>query len=531
MGKFITILLVISGFFISGSKAQVKGGYLYSTSMPYGTLDIRTTISTSTYYYLQEGKTFAYRESSPGVRTNKYRDMTTWESSPYLQGNLRYKSGTTDKFVMNYRLLMPVGYRSYSPGYPLIVVMHGGGERANCFYTSCYHSGWDYEPNANLPKAPTTIDHKLLNNDHHLLLGGKEHLDARNSAGSKLPNDATLSSRAFPGFVLFAQMFNEWNPQEVQHVIRLIRLHCAKYRIDQNRIYIHGLSIGGYAVYEAVKRAPWLFAAALPIAANKDANLFTEKMESRVAHIPFWMFQGGKDTNPTPTYTKNVVTKLRNAGAIVRYTEFPTLGHAVWNSAYAQPDFFSWMLSKNISNLHAYKGNTVIVRSTGTYPKLTLPIGFFAYQWQKNGVALSTTGNTLTVTSAGNYRARFSRVANPTSTQWNRWSNYVAITEGTTATGLDEAIVMEESITADPTVEVFPNPTTPDNVNVEYTGAQPLRITLVDQFGRQIYEELFDPNETGSSKLAMKSTLADGLYFMIIQDGEREFKKRVFIRN
>jgi hypothetical protein len=160
-----------------------------------------------------------------------------------------------------------------------------------------------------------------------------------------------------------------------------------------------------------------------------------------------------------------------------------------------------------------------------------LPVGFFAYQWQKNGVALSYVGNALTVSSPGSYRARFSRVANPTSTQWNRWSNNVVITEKTTATALDETTVMEEPIAGEPTVEVFPNPTTPDNVNLEYTGAQPLRITLIDQFGRQIYEEFFDPNETGSSKLQMKSTLADGLYFMIIQDGEREFKKRVFIRN
>src|SRR5688572_25538463 len=93
-------LLCVMGF------AQVKSSYLYNTSMPYGVLDIRTRISSTNYYYLQEGKTFSYRESSPGVRTNTYNDMTTWESSPYGQGNLRQKNGTSDKFIMNYRLLI-----------------------------------------------------------------------------------------------------------------------------------------------------------------------------------------------------------------------------------------------------------------------------------------------------------------------------------------------------------------------------------------------------------------------------------------
>src|SRR6187551_2174032 len=83
--------------------AQVKSSYEYNTAMPYGTLDIRTRISSTDYYYLLENKTFSFRESAPGVRTNTYVDMTTWDSSPYRQGNLRRRTGTKDAFVMNYR--------------------------------------------------------------------------------------------------------------------------------------------------------------------------------------------------------------------------------------------------------------------------------------------------------------------------------------------------------------------------------------------------------------------------------------------
>jgi predicted esterase len=514
--RFIIVICLLATFGSAKTSAQVKSSYLYNTAMPYGTLDLRTTISSTNYYYLSEGKTFAYRESSPGVKTNKYRDMTSWESNPYLQGHMRHKNGTSDKYVMNYRLLLPLNYSATSSGYPMIVFMHGGGERGNCFYNSCFHADWNYEPNANYPKAPTTVDHKLLNNDYQLSIGGKQHLDARN--GGK-----------FNGFVLACQMFNEWNPAEVEKVIKIIRLLCTKYKIDQNRIYIHGLSIGGYASYEAVKRAPWLFAAALPMSANKDANIVAEGL-SKVIHISFWMFQGGTDTNPTPAYTKNIVTQLQNAGAIVKYTEYATLGHAIWNNAYADPTFFSWMNSKNISNLHAYKGIKTINKAKNIYPKLILPLGFFAYQWQKNGVTLSNVSNSMTITTPGVYRARFSRVANPTSTQWNRWSANVTINETTTAS-VTEPIVVENIRPDNPTVEVFPNPATSGDINIEYTGIENLRITLIDQFGRQIYQELLEPSQGTSTKLSVNTSLTDGLYILLIDDGERQFKKRVFIKN
>ena len=87
--------------------AQVDTSFIYNTSMPYGTLDLRIAKSPTRYYYLQEGITVSFRESAPGVKTNTYRDMTSWDSSPYRQGNLREKNGTNDLFVMNYRYLLP----------------------------------------------------------------------------------------------------------------------------------------------------------------------------------------------------------------------------------------------------------------------------------------------------------------------------------------------------------------------------------------------------------------------------------------
>src|SRR5688572_33218750 len=111
VGLYVAGLLLMS----LKSFAQVDTSFIYKTNLPYGTLDIRIAKSSTRYYYLQEGKTFSYRESAPGVKTNSYRDMTSWDSSPYSQGNLREKNGTADAFIMNYRLLTPGNYQaSYS---------------------------------------------------------------------------------------------------------------------------------------------------------------------------------------------------------------------------------------------------------------------------------------------------------------------------------------------------------------------------------------------------------------------------------
>jgi hypothetical protein len=535
MKQYFTFTL-ISLLVISQGFAQVKSNYLYSTSMPYGTLDIRTRISSTDYYYIQENKTFAFRESSPGVRTYKYLDMTSWESSPYGQGNLRRKVGTSDKFIMNYRLLLPMNYSStYAEGYPLIVMFHGGAERANCYYNTCYHSGWSYDPNVNSPAAPKTSTHKLLNNDHQLAQGGKNYLDARNLSAGKLPNDPSLPARSFPGFVLFPQMMNDWDSLSVQHAIRLVQLVAQKYNVDENRIYVHGLSIGGVAVWQAVKRASWLFAAAMPMSAIHDASLRKHSQTGKAAHIPYWIFQGGSDTNPSPTYTGKLVTDLKTAGAIVKYSVYSGVGHTCWHKAFTETTFYSWMRSQTKSNITPAKGITVIDKTKSQYPKLMLAEGFFAYQWERNGVIISgATSHNYVATVAGTYRARFSRVANPTSTQWNKWSAPVTVTQvGTTTTaqaGGGEELIAEEETQFQ--ASVFPNPAAVENFNIQLESGDesPVGVEVVDALGRSVYRGQFESSDmTESVRLIFPKDVPNGMYFVLMRQGRKTLKQKVLI--
>jgi hypothetical protein len=449
---------------------------------------------------------------------------------------------------MNYRLLLPNGYRTtYAEGYPLVVMLHGAIERANCYYNSCYHATPKYTVEANYPPAPKTATHKLLNNDDNLDVGGKEYLAARNQAGTRLPNDPSMPTRAFPGFVLAPQMFNIWDSLQVQDLVRMVRLLTKKYKIDENRIYIQGLSIGGYAVFEAMKRASWLFAAALPMSAVWDANIFKQNQQARVAHMPIWMFQGGKDTRPSPAFTQTIINNLKKAGALVRYSLYSDLSHTVWWRAYAQSDYYSWMLKQNKANITPFAGSTVINRSKSQYPKLMLAEGFLAYQWERNGVIISAKSNVYTATSTGTYRARFSRKSTlPTEAQWNRWSLPVTVTEVVATTTLatnttartsspDDAdlLTAAQEGAEELSFSVYPNPASADNLTLQWSGGGdlPVEVKLMDQLGREVYGAVFQSATLRDGQpLSLPPSAKAGVYVLMINQGNTQVRRRVVMK-
>jgi predicted esterase len=407
---------------------------------------INTTLE---HFRIHDG-TYSYRSGNSGGAANPgFFDKTTWNSSPYKAGYL----DSASNFRMNYRYLEPTGYDpAYSPGYPLVVMLEGAVERANCYTntggTQCYYGTKKYKPHYQIgtmgfPPIITDADrNNLFNNDHQLLNGGQAHLTARNKANGKKPNDPTLDPKSFPGFVLFPQMLNGWDGfqnsswmGDINDMIRIVRLMIKTYNIDPNRIYIHGLSNGGRGTLTALYAADWLFAAAAPMSAINSPPHNAYRQDPDILNIPIWFFQGGKDGNPKPADTEATVSYLLNRGANVRYTLYPNLGHGTWNTAYAEPDFWSWLLSKNKSDIHVYGGGVArVCATTGAGARMYLSREFYAYQWERNGVIIpGATSYTYTATTPGTYRARFSRkTSNPTTeSDWNQWSKPVEV--GTSA--------------------------------------------------------------------------------------------------
>lgn len=411
------------------TSAQTDTSFIYNPQMPYGELDIRVARSNSNTYHLIEGQTFSFRESSPGVKTSSHLPMLKWDTSPYEEGHLREIEGARDQFVMNYRLLRPTGYdHKYHPGYPLAVIMHGAGSTGNCWERDCFWATKGWNPRNNTPPAPTGADHPLLNNDESLFYGARPQLQARSRAGTMYPDDPAMPSGGFQGFTLVPQNLNGWTPEAVEDVIRIVRLLTRKYNIDENRIYVYGLSNGGMGTFELIKRAPWLFAAAIPMSSPTDGGIIQHGLSETIAAIPLWIFQGGLDTNPPPSRTRGYISKLQQAGARPRYTEYVDLGHGILNVAIKEPDFFSWLLAQNKSNIHVFAGDSTICPESGKTTELSFSEGFFHYQWELDGqIIADSTRHTFVARQPGVYRGRFSRVKNPGPDDWNQWSKPVEI--------------------------------------------------------------------------------------------------------
>jgi hypothetical protein len=423
MKRFCLHLLIMFAIVLP-TTGQVDTSYIYNPNTPYGPLDIRLRKSASDYYYLDQGKTFSFRTEN-GQKTNKYLHLTSWDTEPYVQGQLREQFTSSSRFIMNYRLLLPEGFQA-NVKYPIVIFLHGLMETGNCNSYDCIHANKDYDPNINVPAAPTSPTSPLYNNDYNLLHGAKKYLAARNKAGNKLVGDPTLDPQGFPGFALFPQSNNEWSPSEVENAIRLLRLIVKKYNIDPNRIYINGLSRGGYGAFEAIKRAPWLFAAGIMFSPVSDANITTLDLVPSVRHIPIWIFQGGKDLLPTQKSTEDRIRNFRTNGMSVRYTLYPKLGHGTWNTGLSEPDFFSWLLGYTNSKIHGFGGGeSLCSTSTAEALKLFLPPGYKEYEWQRNQQTVKLGAeNFLVVQQVGNYRARF-RFAN--TNQWNEWSKEIPV--------------------------------------------------------------------------------------------------------
>ena len=108
--------------------------------------------------------------------------------------------------------------------------------------------------------------------------------------------------------------------------------------VDTNRIYITGLSMGGFGTFDAIERYPHLFAAAVPVCGGGDVSL-----AASIAHIPIWIFHGSEDAAVNPMISSDMLDALLKAGAHPGFTQYPEVGHFSWVEAYSDPLMMEWL--------------------------------------------------------------------------------------------------------------------------------------------------------------------------------------------
>jgi predicted peptidase len=136
-----------------------------------------------------------------------------------------------------------------------------------------------------------------------------------------------------------------WNDYNLSEPM-LAALHVldsleGKYSIDTNRLYVYGISMGGEGVFDLLHKLPGKFAAAMSICGGGQAS-----WSENIAKTPLWMFHGSADEVNPPELTERVYKRLLELGAHkMKYTNYPGYGHAIWDKAQAEPEFYTWIFS------------------------------------------------------------------------------------------------------------------------------------------------------------------------------------------
>ncbi|MDQ1316890.1 MAG: hypothetical protein QG588_539, partial [Candidatus Poribacteria bacterium] len=137
---------------------------------------------------------------------------------------------------------------------------------------------------------------------------------------------------------------NSWwtSEQELIALNALLNKIVVKYAVDRNRIYLTGLSMGGYGTWALAMKYPKRFAAIVPICGGGDP-----KNISAIKNIPTWVFHGAKDSVVKLEESEKMVNALKECGGNVQFTVYPEADHDSWTATYDNPELYKWLLQQS----------------------------------------------------------------------------------------------------------------------------------------------------------------------------------------
>jgi predicted peptidase len=220
-----------------------------------------------------------------------------------ISNNAQVNKQTQNKFEKQITLIIPANYLLYLPPdydksdkiFPLVLFLHGSGERGN-----------------DLEKVKTHGIPKLISQ-------GKD----------------------FPFIAVSPQCPNDifWNIDVLSALLDEIE---SKYRVDTNRVYVTGLSMGGHGTWELAIKEPNRFAAIAPVCGWVDTT-----KACTIAHLPIWVFHGAKDMVVPVAAAQSIVRALKECGSNVKLTVYPDANHDSWTETYNNEELYKWLLEQS----------------------------------------------------------------------------------------------------------------------------------------------------------------------------------------
>jgi predicted peptidase len=210
-------------------------------------------------------------------------------------------------FSLGYLAYMPKNYETNSgQEWPLLLFLHGAGERGADVWRADFHGPSKY-----------ILDHP----DFPFIL-----------LSPICPSNETWSSDQL--FALLAHAQKSW-------------------RVDRHRIYLTGISMGGYGTWSMALARPEKFAAVIPICGGAEMlpvilaklNYAPAEKVQALKTLPIWAFHGAKDPAVPLEESERVVRSLKELGAAeVKLTVYPEARHDCWTQTYSNPEIYSWLL-------------------------------------------------------------------------------------------------------------------------------------------------------------------------------------------
>ncbi|MFA3783894.1 alpha/beta hydrolase-fold protein [Melioribacteraceae bacterium 4301-Me] len=205
-----------------------------------------------------------------------------------------FRATITKNVEANYLIYLPEGYNDSNKKWPLLLFLHGAGERGTDINLVKKHG------------PPKLIDE------------GKQ----------------------FPFIVVSPQcpLNQRWSTDVLISLLDEIEKN---YNVDLSRVYLTGLSMGGYGAWQLAIAYPDRFAAVIPICGWGDTFEVC-----KLKNVPLWVFHGAKDNVVPIEAEQRMVDALKQCGGNVQFTIYPEAGHDAWTETYNNPNLYVWMLQQ-----------------------------------------------------------------------------------------------------------------------------------------------------------------------------------------
>lgn len=199
---------------------------------------------------------------------------------------------------IQYLVYLPDGYDTSEAQWPMMLFLHGAGERGS-----------------DLEQVKAHGPPKLV------------------SQGQALP------------FVIVAPQCPRGQYWTVALLSDLLDEATSSYRVDRDRIYVTGISMGGYGTWHLACAEPGRFAAIIPICGGGDP-----RQACRLQDLPIWAFHGAKDTIVPLDESERMVNAVNRCGGSAKLTIYAEAGHDSWTPTYENPAIYEWLLAHRRSD-------------------------------------------------------------------------------------------------------------------------------------------------------------------------------------